>query len=302
MSPPVGRRVVVVGDAMTDVIARHPGPISWASDTPASIEHGQGGAGANVAHWLAHLGARVTLVVSVGDDSAGREAVDTVRSAGVDVEATVVPDVPTGCVVALVDQRGERTFLSDQGANARMSLPRLPDDAGHLHISGYVVHAATNRDVVAQAIAAARAAGVPVSVDAASVAPLHATGPRTFLQIIEGVTLLVVTVDEAELLVGTRDPARAMDALGGFAPEVVLKMGRGGAVYGGNGMEGHCPAVTPAGAVIDTTGAGDAFMAGLLAARMRDADPIDALSHACAAGAWAVTLVGARPGRTSATG
>lgn len=286
---------MVVGDVMTDVIARHPGAISWGSDTPARIENRLGGAGSNVAHWMAHLGAEVTLVASVGDDSAGRDAVEALTAAGVDVRATVVPGVPTGCVVALVDSRAERTFLSDQGANAHMVVPALPADVGHVHVSGYVVHAASNRALAADAIAAARAVGATTSVDAASVAPLHATGPRTFLEAVAGVDLLVVTVDEAELLVRTRDPGRAMDALGEFAPEVILKLGRAGAMYGGRGMEGHCPAATPDAPVIDTTGAGDAFMAGFLTARARGADPLDALTEACASGARAVTLVGARP-------
>ncbi|MCB0880821.1 MAG: hypothetical protein KDC33_01195 [Thermoleophilia bacterium] len=288
-------RTVVLGDVMTDVIARHHAPIAWGSDAPATVEHRSGGAGSNVAHWMAAHGVPVTLVVSVGDDAGGRAAVEELEGAGVDVQATVVPDLATGCIVALVDARGERTFLSDQGANARMSAPRLPADAGHLHVSGYAVHNAGNREMVREAIATARAAGLTASVDPASVQPLFATGPRTFLDVVRGVTMLVVTVDEAELLVGTRDPARATDALGEHADEVVLKLGRAGAVYCGNGVEVHLPAVEPPGPVIDSTGAGDAFLAALLAARARGAGPTAAVEAGCRAGALAATRVGARP-------
>lgn len=290
-----GPRTVVLGDVMTDVIARHHAPIAWRSDAPATIEHRSGGAGSNVAHWMAAGGADVTLVVSVGDDAEGRAAVQELASAGVDVQATVVPDLATGCIVVLVDSRGERTFLSDQGANARMAPPVLPADAGHLHVSGYAVHNAGNRDMVRDAIAEARAAGLTASVDPASVQPLHVTGPRTFLDVVRGVTMLVVTVDEAELLVGTRDPARATDALGEHAAEVVLKLGRAGAIYCGGGMEVHVPAAEPPGPVVDSTGAGDAFLAVLLTARARGEDPVAAVEAACRAGALAATRVGARP-------
>ncbi|CAA9466816.1 MAG: hypothetical protein AVDCRST_MAG13-109, partial [uncultured Solirubrobacteraceae bacterium] len=67
--------VVVLGDVMLDVVAVARAPLARASDTPAQVSLSGGGAGANVAAWLAWAGAPVALVARVGDDTAGREAV-----------------------------------------------------------------------------------------------------------------------------------------------------------------------------------------------------------------------------------
>nr|WP_284290958.1 pseudouridine-5'-phosphate glycosidase [Angustibacter aerolatus] len=182
---------VVLGDVMTDVVARVDDPLALGSDTAAQVSTRQGGAGGNVAAWLAALGVRTTLVGRVGDDPFGREAADVLRQGGVDVRYLGLdPSAPTGTCVVLVGADGERTMLPDAGANSALRaehLPELPDDIGHhLHVSGYTLLNPGSRDAGLAAVAAAHAAAVPVSVDAASAAPLEAVGAEAFLRMTAG--------------------------------------------------------------------------------------------------------------------
>ena len=89
-------RIVVAGDVMRDVVATLAAPIARGSDAPAAIAERGGGAGANVAAWLARAGAAVTLIGRVGDDPAGRAAADALRADGVDLAAVGRPRAADG--------------------------------------------------------------------------------------------------------------------------------------------------------------------------------------------------------------
>ncbi len=107
---------------------------------------------------------------------------------------------------------------------------------------------------------------------------------------------MIATLDEVEVLAGTRDPGRAAADLLADHPEVVLKLGAGGAVWrSAAGGEARAPAAPAAGPVVDTTGAGDAFTAAWLAARRAEEGPREALAAACVLAAGVVTRPGARP-------
>jgi ribokinase len=275
--------LVVYGDLMVDVVAQASGPLARGSDTPATVTTAGGGSGANVAAWAAWLGAPVALVCRVGDDERGRLAVDDLHAAGVEVHATIDVDRPTGTCVVVVEPDGERTMLPDAGANDGPAV--VPDDVlrGHLHVVGYSLLRPGARPGAVAAVERARAAGMTVSVDPSSWA-LLAPGLR-----LPG-DLLLPNAREAAVLTGSADPEEAARALGG---EVVVKLGAEGALWTDGSSVVRVPA-EPA-AVVDTTGAGDAFAAGLLAARLAGAEPREALEAACRAAARAVGQVGARP-------
>jgi ribokinase len=287
-----GGRIVVVGDVMTDVVASLSGPVAPGSDTPARIVQRGGGAGANVAVWLARAGAAVTLIGRVGDDAAGRAAADDLRAEGVDARLALDPARPTGACVVLVEPGGERSMLPDAGANAGLEAVALPDDTSHLHLAGYALLHPGSRPAARALLAAARAAGASVSVDPSSAAPLRRTGTAAFLEWVAGVDLLLPNRDEAGVLTGIRDPKGAARALTAHAREVVVKLGAQGALWTDGETQLRAPAVDlPA---TDTTGAGDAFAAGLLAARLAGAEPADALGAGCALAAEAVAREGGR--------
>jgi sugar/nucleoside kinase (ribokinase family) len=255
--------LVVLGDLMVDVVARIADPLAHASDTPARISVQGGGSAANTAAWAASIGTDVALVCRVGDDDRGRTAVAELR--GVDVHATVDSEWPTGTCIVLVEPGGERTMLPDPGANDG-PLGEIPF-GDHLHVVGYALLREGPRASALAAIERARAAGMTVSVDPSSWALLRPGA-------IPPVDLLLPNEREAEYLDGG---------------EMVVKLGAGGARWG----EVHVAAEPVE--VVDTTGAGDAFAAGFLSARLNGAGRREALEAGCSLAARAVAQVGARP-------
>jgi ribokinase len=286
-------RVVVLGDVMMDVVARLDGPVALGTDSPARVAFQGGGQAGNTAAWLGVAGAEVALAGRVGADAAGRSAAEELRAFGVDVRLAVDSERPTGRCVVLVAADGERTMFPDAGANGGLAPADLPEDllvgGDHLHVAGYALLRKGSRRAALAALDRARAAGMTVSVDPSSAALLSG-GLR---QLGKGVDLLLPNSLEASVLTGLADPLAAARALSEPFPEVVVTLGDHGAVWtdGGEVVE----VAAPAAEVVDTTGAGDAFAAGLLAARARGAGPKEALEAGCALAAQAVASTGARP-------
>ncbi|MFJ2604437.1 carbohydrate kinase family protein [Streptomyces sp. NPDC091279] len=300
MTTAAGGALLVVGDVITDVVARHRGPLAPGTDTTAVIRTVPGGAGANVACWAAHQGApEVRLLGRVGADAADRHSRE-LAARGVRPLLVVDPDVATGTVICLVDSdaAAERTFLTDSGASLRLGPADWSDDlldgVARLHLSGYLLFSASSRALVAKALASARARGVPVSLDPASAGFLAELGVGRFLDLVIGVDVLLPSRDEACLLTGLPDAAEAAAELSRHVALVVAKQGADGALVARKGsLRARVPAA-PADPR-DTTGAGDAFTGAFLAALLAGATPEEAARTGCAAGAVAVERVGGRP-------
>ncbi|WFE49632.1 PfkB family carbohydrate kinase [Micromonospora sp. WMMD1155] len=292
-------RLVVVGDVITDVVAVLSGPLAAGSDTGAEISLGGGGQAANTAAWIAAQRVDVTLVGAVGDDDAGRDRVAELTRAGVDCAVERIEGVPTGTVIVLAAD-DERSMVSQRGANLRLSGAHVEraiaaaPDAGHLHLSAYTLLDAGSRGAGLRALAAARERGLTISVDAASAAPLRRVGAAVFLSWVRDIDLLLVNADEATALAGGLDPAAQGRVLSATARRVVVKRGAAGAVWVDRSAAVHAVAARRT-AVVDVTGAGDAFAAGLLTAWLAGAGPAAALNRATDLGALAVSTAGARP-------
>lgn len=294
--------LLVVGDVVTDVVARHRGALARGTDTAAEVRMLPGGAGANAACWAAYWGcADVRLLGCVGAESVDwhRQAL---RSAGVAARLVVDPEASTGTVICLVDvaDGAERTFLTDSGASLRLSptdfSPSLLDGIARLHLSGYLLFSDPGRALVRTAVAAARAREVPVSVDPASAGFIRELGAARFLALLDGVDVLLPSRDEAQLLTGLPDAGEAAARLSRAFPLVVAKQGAGGALVARNGSlptQVSAVAVQPQ----DSTGAGDAFTGAFLASLLAGADPEEAAAEGCRAGAQAVARLGGRPPR-----
>ncbi|MFE4702762.1 carbohydrate kinase family protein [Streptomyces sp. NPDC056738] len=292
--------MLVVGDVVTDVVARHRGPLAAGTDTVAAIRTVPGGAGANVACWAVHAGcADVRLLGRVGLDAAEWHERELTAS-GVRPLLVRDPQAPTGTVICLVDSgaSAERTFLTDSGASLRLApedwSPALLDGVGRLHLSGYLLFSGSSRALVSTVLESARARGVPVSLDPASAGFLTELGVDRFLGLCAGVDILLPSRDEACLLTGLPDPADAAAKLSRHFPLVVAKLGRDGALVARSGsVRARVPALRAA--PRDTTGAGDAFTGAFLAALLRGAGPEEAAGAGCSAGARAVERIGGRP-------
>ncbi|MFD3958464.1 carbohydrate kinase family protein [Streptomyces bacillaris] len=297
--PARGRGLLVVGDVVTDVVALHGSPLVHGTDTAARIRSVPGGAGANVACWAVRSGCReVALLARAGAESADwhREALER---AGVRALLAVDDEVATATVIALVDASAERTFLTDSGAVLRLAAedfaPSMLDGMGWLHLSGYLLFAATSRAAALLALRTALERGVPVSVDPASAGFLAELGPKRFLEYAEGAELLLPNADEARLLTGLPEPAEAAAELSRTFPRVVVTLGGGGAVVAAGGRVTGRVGARPVPVPVDSTGAGDAFTGGFLAAVLAGADDRTAAAEGCRAGAEAVATVGGRP-------
>lgn len=295
--------LVVVGDLVTDVVAALAQPLVIGSDAAAAVRISGGGSGANVAAWLGAGGADVAFVGCVGDDSAAAARAAELGAMGVRTHLAVDPARPTGTVVVLVTPDGERTMLPDRGANLGLAPQHLPvavfAAGGHLHLSGYTLFDEGPRAAGVEALRLARAAGMPVSVDPSSAQPLRDAGPRQFLAWTAGADLCLPNAAEACVLAGTDDVVAAAHILSDSYREVVVKLGPDGALWCDGSRVVRRPA-SPV-AVTDTTGAGDAFAAGLLLARSSGAAVVEQVDAGNALAAVAVTLHGARPPQRGVT-
>jgi sugar/nucleoside kinase (ribokinase family) len=245
---------------------------------------------------LARLGVPTLLAGCIGDDAAGEALLLELRAAGVRTAVRVAPGAATAMIVSLVEAGGQRSMLADRGANLALRPADLPapPDGGHLHLSGYTLFDAGPRAAGLAALAAAVAAGCSVSVDPASTGPLSAYGVDRWLADTAAATLLLPNADEARLLTGCADVEVAARALAERHEVVAVSLGAEGALWAAADRLVHRPAHPTT--VVDTTGAGDAFAAGLLARWLpqRELDPATVLDAGLALAADVVRRPGAR--------
>lgn len=289
--------VLVVGDVITDVIVMPEGPMIRGSDRRATIRSRPGGSGANQAVWLGALNVPVKFVSRVA--AADLETnLAFFRSRGVEPILIGDPDAPSGVLISIVDADGERSFLTDRGANLNLSAADLPpsllDGIDLLLVSGYSFFSAGPRGAVMALLKEARERKIATAVDPASVGFLREVGPEAFLKWSAGTGTIFANLDEALELTGSVDLNLQMQTLGRFYARVVIKRGAGGAAIGNrSGVQLSMPA--PPSDVVDTTGAGDAFAAAFLAAELAGKPAPDCLKAGIVAGAEAVTRIGAQP-------
>jgi len=288
-----------LGDLMVDVVARLFGPLAEGSDSPGVISYVGGGSAANTAAWLTRVGESTTFIGAIGDDPAGQSQVESLHRLGVDVRFRVDHTRPTGTCLVLVAPSGERTMVPDPGANVALLEHDVPVDefrAGdHLHVSGYAL-LRDSRDAALHAMAEAAERGMTISVGAASSAPLELLGAADFLPMVPDGALLFANEKEAAVLAsGAGEASDVAARLAVAGREAVVTAGSGQAAWS-NGEATSALAAEPLDRPeLDTTGAGDAFAAGFLAARARDAAPEVCLRDGHALAAAACRTTGGRP-------
>jgi sugar/nucleoside kinase (ribokinase family) len=288
--------ILVIGDVMTDIIVRPEGPPARGSDRRASIAFRPGGSAANQAAWLALFGVEVDFVARVGAADVESESA-RLRAIGVTPWLAGDAELETGRLIALIDADGERSFLTDRGANEALKAGDIPDaliaGAALIHLSGYSFFAPSPRAAVLDVIR--RAGAKPVSVDPASAEFLREAGAENFLKWTQGAAILFPNAEEAAILARSDDAETQCARLAALFPLVVVKRGAAGCEAAAGAQRWRIAA--PPVEAIDTTGAGDAFDAAFLAARLAGSDIRTGLERAVAAGALASTVVGGGPGR-----
>lgn len=292
-SPADPRPFLVVGDAFADLSARVPRFPREGGDAHARrIVWSSGGSAANVAAALATLGTPARLLARVGADAAAVVALRAARRAGVDLSLVQEDEAePTGLCFVVVSASSERTFFSARGASDGLVAPAdaglLLDGVAGLHLSGYALLGGSR----AAALAVARAArdrGTPLSLDLCL--PLAEARREETLALLPLFSAVFGNDREVSLLAGA--PVRAAtEAIVARGVELaVAKTGEKGCLVAASDGVRSVPA-WPVEAV-DTTGCGDAFVAGFLHARSRGAglEACGALGNAL--GALAATVPG----------
>ncbi|GAA2696107.1 sugar kinase [Actinoplanes palleronii] len=297
-----------LGEAMGIFVADGIGPLDHAPGFTLAV----GGAESNVAVGVARLGGSATWLGRLGPDSAGSLIAARLRSSGVRVLA--VPDAsPTGLMIRY--RRSAQFIHADYhragSAGSHLNPADLPlselESAGILHITGITPALSdTARATVFAAVEAARAAGVPVSIDVNYRSKLWSRSDAAPIlrDLVTRADVVFAGPDEAAILTDATDPVAGLAALG--PTEVIIKDGARGctALIDGTRLTADALPVT----VIDPVGAGDAFVAGYLADRLTGAPPTTRLHTAITAGAFAVTVPGdcqgapTRPDLTALTG
>ncbi len=286
---------VVVGSCIVDfcvTVARLParGETVLAEGVTRSL----GGKGANQATALRRLGGEVAIVGCVGTDDFGDAFLDLFRREGIDTACVHRErSVPTGVAFPMVLPGGGNAIVAAPAAS--MLLPAAAVEAAAPRIrraAALLLQLEVPAAAAAAAMATARGAGVPVFLNPA---PFVAEAPR----LVRGADVLIPNELEAAALTGAaidtpEDALRAADRLRALGAEAaVVTLGERGAALSASGIRRYRPACEIA--AVDSTGAGDAFCAGLVDARCRGAGWSEALDFACACGALACRGPGVIP-------
>jgi ribokinase len=286
--------VFVLGSINQDFVLkveRRPNP--GETVTNAELFKGSGGKGSNQAAAAARLGASVTFLGRVGDDEFGEPLVRALREKGIDTSLVKrVPGESTGAAFITVTPDGENAIAVAPGAN-RSLTPEDADAAAEAIEDARVLVAQMEIPVktVLRAVEIAAESGTRALVNLAPTLEV----PR---ELLEKLDPLVVNEHEAAFLLGGEvegvegalSTAPKLLALG--PRSVVITLGEAGAVFASGESGRHLPA--PKVAVVDTTGAGDAFV-GALAARLAGEESLEeAVAYAVRAGAAAVAKEGAQ--------
>lgn len=279
-------RILVAGGAMTDVVGTPHGNLAFRDSNPGHVKVAPGGVGRNIAENLTRLGENVVFITAFGDDANASARRAECEALGIDLSRAVpTPGVPGSVYLAVLDERGE--------LSAAVSDARALDAIGHGEmtralagigpVDAVVVDANLSPDaIVALAEIASHSPLFLECVSAAKVNRLkplvsHATAVHANRR--EAEALCGQTFDRT--LQGARSAARALAELGVAAAFVTA--GEQGVAWVAPDSEGALEA--PRVEVVDATGAGDAFTAGMITATLagEEAGSVTAFAIACAA-------------------
>jgi sugar/nucleoside kinase (ribokinase family) len=293
--------IIAVGDLVWDVLVKPDTILLPGGDTTGRIALAPGGSAANVAAWIARVGGPAGFVGKVGADVFGDLIVADLQKEGVAVHASRTSEHDTGVILVLIDHTGQRSMVTNQGADFHLLPEDLPvevlQSCAHVHITAWSLFTDPPRAAALRAAQIASRAGASISLDPASYQMILALGSDRFAQITSAipVALLFPNREEGQALSGEHEPAAIARVLRDRYPGaiIVLKLDRDGCYVL---AEGHAQAYpTENGPVVDATGAGDAFDAAFIASYLHDRDLAAAARFANRIGRWVIARYGARP-------
>ena len=256
-------RICIIGDINVDVITLLSGPLQKNTDTTSVNAITLGGSTCNVAVWLTHLGVKVDLVGAIGEDVLGTWVITQLQAFGVsDENIRTIAQNRTGTCVILVDETGARSMMPDFGANlvqgVDQGIEKLIQESDIVAMSAYTFLRPESRKFALDVLECVERSSARMVIDAASSSPIEMTGADKVRKYLARADLVLANEDEFAAL-ASGAPA---DWTAEFR-NLIVKRGERGALWLYRGQEvASVKAETVK--VLDTTGAGDAFCAGLL--------------------------------------
>ena len=286
-------RLLVIGDIAWDIFIRPEGDLVRGSDVLGTVDVMPGGAAANVAVWARRLGAAVTLVGKLGDDTLGTLMHAHLQRESVGRHVIVVRGGLSTRVGILVSADGEHSFVIDHTKVLRFeegdAPPSLLDGADAVFFTGYDIFLARSTAFLGPLLEDARRRRIPVLFDPSSFALIEAFGPGRLTEGVGPIDVLLANDAEADAL----RAGRPLESLEAWARLAVVKQGpRGASAYApGDAWHAAANPVT----VVDTTGAGDAFDAAFIVEWLASRNVEAALQAGNRLGAHVASHLGAQP-------
>ena len=285
--------VCVCGNIVFDVLVRPVEELRWAATTLVdSVSQQLGGNAGSTSYTLAKLGIPTFVVTLAGRDNEAGTILARLESGGVDTSRVMRTDAPTSVAISLVNGAGERALLYQLGASAE-TFPAFPiEGADHFHLAA-VFRMRHLRTAAPGVLKQAKSLGMTTSVDTQW--DTENEWMKVLAPSLPFTDLLFVNEDEARMLTGhSSSQAAAQSLQSAGAATVCIKLGpRGCAVFAPDG-EFTAPGFRVD--AVDSTGAGDCFAAGYLAALQRKLAHAEAACFANAVGALSVQQLGATAG------
>ncbi len=291
MSEPTERPIVVIGSVNLDIMVQVDKPPSPGETVLSrAVARRPGGKGANQAVAASRMGASVSFIGNIGDDENGEFLLQELQSEGVDTSFVGISREPTGMAFILVSEAGENFITVISGANHDMKGPSvIASLRSHLASAVVVMQGEIPLEIIASVAAAS--VGQRVIINMAPFQPLD----EATLSLCDP---LILNQSEASSMLGfdvqsPEDGFRAVEGLLQMVRSCVVTLGGHGACWADGSDVGHV-AAPQVKSVVDTTGAGDAFVGSLAAELARGADLRSATELGVLAGSYSVELFGAQ--------
>jgi sugar/nucleoside kinase (ribokinase family) len=294
-------KILSLGDLLLDLQVRYD-PASGEVDVGAdAVQLHPGGSAANFAVQAARLGAEVRFISRVGRDMPGEMLVRSLESDGVTPAVRVVDEDATGRVLVMVDHAGDRRMWSYPGASALISPSDLDRQwfrgLDAFHLTGYSFLREGPREAAHEALRLARDMGSPLcTLDPNPPHLIADYGPARFRDLLRELRFDIIfpNLEEGSLLSGEQEPDVIVTSLLELSPLVVLKLGESGCLVGSAAQDRILSPGVQCDAVIDVTGAGDAFAAAFVVEYLAHRDTRTAAAAANRFAAQVVSRAGAR--------